>query len=78
MTAKRRRKADKGKRGPRGPRGQRGVRGPAGPGAPSTEAFNRLAADLIDAQDSLQVQFKRIAQLQAELDELRSQLRKGQ
>ena len=77
MIAKGRRKTSKAKRGPRGPRGKRGVRGPAGPGAPSTEAFNRLAADLIDAQDTLQVQFKRIAQLQAELDELRSQFRKG-
>ena len=68
----RRRKTDNGRRGPRGPRGRRGAQGPSGPNG---AALDRLEGDLVAARDELQVQFKRIAQLQAELDELRAELR---
>ena len=41
------------------------------------ETLGRLAAELSDAQDALQVQFKRIAQLQAELDQLRAEFHRA-
>ena len=54
------------------------MRGPQGvPGSGANGAtLSRLEAALIDAKDTLEVQFKRIAQLQAQLDELRAQLRR--
>ena len=68
------RKSGKGKATTRGPRGWRGRQGPPGLSAPDGHALARLTADLIEAQDALQVQFKRIAQLQAEVDELRAKM----
>ena len=65
-----------GKQGKRGARGKQGRQGAPGVAAPNGEALARLTADLIEAQNELQVQFKRIAQLQAEVDELRADLRK--
>ena len=83
MTARRprRRKTQTEKRGTRGPRGARGApgkQGPPGTPAPSADAIARLAEDLANTRHDLQVQFKRIAQLQAELDDLRANIRDGQ
>jgi hypothetical protein len=67
--------------GPRGARGARGARGERGePGkvdASALELIARMAQELEIAQRELRVQFTRIAQLQSELDSLRSDLKKA-
>jgi hypothetical protein len=76
-----RRSKDKGKR--RGPRGPRGVPGPPGPAGPNGQfvvelgaVLSRVTQELEDVQRTLRVQFTRIAQLQAELDDVRTSLTK--
>ena len=68
-------KSSKGAQGVRGKRGARGARGPRGvPGrsAADGDIVDRIARELETAQRELRVQFTRIAQLQAEIDELRA------
>src|SRR5262249_1126405 len=73
----------RGKRGERGVRGQRGARGPRGKRgekgergeSTSLQAVARMAQELEAAQRELRIQFTRIAQLQAALDSLRSELK---
>ena len=61
-------------RGPRGEPGERGERGEQGSNAP-VGVIDRLTKELETAQRELRVQFTRIAQLQADLDQLRSIVR---
>jgi Collagen triple helix repeat (20 copies) len=79
-------KGPRGRRGERGTRGQRGVRGPKGERgekgesgergeSTSLQAVARMAQELEAAQRELRIQFTRIAQLQADLDSLRSELK---
>ena len=75
MSKKKRRSAQ---RGPRGPRGERGVRGEPGKiDATALRVIARMAQELENAQRELRVQFTRIAQLQAELDLLRADLKES-
>ena len=88
LTGARGKAGKRGERGAQGLRGERGAQGERGePGAPGTnpplELVARMAQeleasrrDLEAAQRELRVQFTRIAQLQADLDSLRSDLKK--
>lgn len=91
MDSRQRRKRGKtGKTGARGRRGAQGVagpagaRGPAGPAGPSGPAGEsaplRILATITQQieviQRDLEIQFKRTAQLQADLDNLRAHLAK--
>ena len=69
----------KGKAGPQGRRGTQGIPGPQGPAGASLPPVKLLATmeQQIEAiQRDLAVQFQRIAQLQADLDTLRTHLTK--
>ena len=57
-----------GKAGPRGPRGQRG---PAGQATITRAEFNAAVDSINDNIRSLQVQLRRIADMQAELDDVK-------
>jgi hypothetical protein len=57
-----------GKAGPRGPRGKTG---PAGPSSITREEFDAAVNSIHDNLQELRVQFRRMAQMQAELDELK-------
>src|SRR5687767_15027442 len=61
----------RGERGSRGERGAPGVSGIAGPIA-SPEVIKRIVVELEDIQHELKIQFTRIAQIQADLDMLRT------
>lgn len=65
-----------GPRGPQGPRGPAGERGEPGIPAP-VEIIKVISTELEDVQRALQVQFKRIAQLQDILDDLRRKITAG-
>src|SRR5262245_49708938 len=80
-------KGQRGRQGERGARGQRGLRGPRGErgdtgekgergDSTSLQVVARMAQELEAAQRELRVQFTRIAQLQADLDALRSELKR--
>jgi hypothetical protein len=65
------------------PRGLRGRRGPGGPPRQDGQLVGqlgnvlaRVAQELEEVQRKLQVQFTRIAELQAEVDDLRGALKK--
>ena len=82
MARKKPQPKNKGKR--RGPRGLRGVPGPAGPAGADAPLvaqlggiLSRVTQELEDVQRTLRVQFTRIAQLQAELDEVRLNITRG-
>ena len=60
--------------GPAGPVGQQGSPGKRGSAAPP-EIIARLSAELVAVQTELSVQFIRIAEIQAELDELHKTLK---
>jgi hypothetical protein len=64
-------KSQRGKPGPRGAPGERGERGEQGSSAP-LDVIDRLTTELGAAQRELRVQFTRIAQLQADLDQVRA------
>lgn len=64
----------RGQRGVRGPRGEKGERGERGE-SDSLQIVARMAQELEAAQRELRVQFTRIAQLQADIDSLRSELK---
>ena len=81
MVRKKTVRSTKNSRDARGPRGRRG---PAGPRGKNGQLVVRLAdvltevtRELEDVQRTLRVQFTRIAQLQAELDGLRTALERG-
>ena len=81
MARKNEQAKPRGARGARGPRGVQGRRGPAGSPGPGREAviqlgevLSRVTQELEDVQRTLKVQFTRIAELQAELDEFRRAL----
>ena len=59
------------RRGARGARGARGERGERGEPGVTPETIDRLATVLERIQRDLEVQFTRIAELQAELDLIR-------
>ena len=68
---------------PPGPRGPRGRRGPVGPPGNAGEivvqlgsVLARVTQELEAVQHTLRVQFTRIAELQAQLDDLRLLLQK--
>lgn len=67
-------RGEQGARGLQGERGQQGERGERGEST-SLMAVARMAQELEVAQRELRVQFTRIAQLQADLDSLRSELK---
>ena len=78
------RQKSQGTRGPGGAKGARGRQGPVGRPAPNGELLVRLGTvlarvtqELEDVQRTLKVQFTRIAELQAELDNLRGALTKA-
>lgn len=54
-----------------GPRGPRGKPGPAGPSNITREEFDAAVDSIRENLDELRVQFRRIAQMQVELDELK-------
>ena len=54
-----------------GPRGPRGKTGPAGPSNITREEFDAAVDSIGENLDELRVQFRRIAQMQVELDELK-------
>lgn len=54
-----------------GPRGPRGKTGPAGPSNITREEFDAAVESIRENLDELRVQFRRIAQMQVELDELK-------
>jgi hypothetical protein len=63
--------------GATGPVGPAGPAGPAGPGeGEALEAINQLGSQLSDIQRELKIQFTRIAELQADLDQIRADLRR--
>jgi hypothetical protein len=66
---------------PRGPRGPHGLPGPPEQDgklvAQLGAVLARVAQELEDVQRTLRVQFTRIAELQAELDDLRVELKKS-
>jgi hypothetical protein len=64
----------RGSRGKQGERGEQGERGAAGTSAP-VQLLTAITKELEAAQRDLRVQFTRIAQLQAEVDVLRSELK---
>jgi len=68
------------RRGPRGPRGRRGPAGLSGQDGPMVAQLAtilaRVTQELEDVQRSLRVQFTRIAELQADLDDIRVALKK--
>lgn len=68
--AKRRKTRKRAKaRGPRGLRGKTGARGPRGHGSSADHAqVVKLSAQMIEVLGELQVQLKRIAQMQVQLD----------
>jgi Collagen triple helix repeat (20 copies) len=71
----------RGRRGAQGVAGPAGARGPAGPAGPAGESAPlRILATITQQieviQRDLQIQFKRTAQLQADLDNLRAHLAK--
>jgi hypothetical protein len=70
-------RGERGARGQRGARGLRGEKGERGERGDSTslQAVARMAQELEAAQRELRIQFTRIAQLQADLDSLRSELK---
>ena len=88
LTGARGKPGKRGERGTRGVQGERGAQGERGEaGAPGTNAPLELIArmaqeldaakrDLQAAQGELRAQFTRIAQLQADLDSLRSDMKK--
>jgi hypothetical protein len=55
-------------RGPRGLRGKTGRRGPRGHGSSDHAEVVKLSTQMRDVLAELQVQLKRIAQIQAQLD----------
>ena len=57
-------------RGPRGKSGPRGKPGPRGPHGGNGESIALLMAQMNQVRGELQVQLRRIAQLQAQLDRL--------
>ena len=72
------RRGERGKRGARGERGERGPAGAAGPPGPANSSalnlIEQFVSQLDEVQGELKIQFTRIAQLQADLDQLRKVL----
>ena len=54
-----------------GPPGQPGPTGPKGLPAPPLQIIAKLTKELAEVQQEIAIQFRRIAQLQADLDSLR-------
>ena len=78
MARKKPRPKGKESRGVRGPRGPAGPPGPDGPVVTELGGIlARVAQEMEDVQRTLRVQFTRIAQLQAEIDEVRLNLLKA-
>lgn len=57
-----------GRRGPAGPAGPKGERGERGPGVVPIESVEKLEREIEKMRAEAETQFKRIAQLQAQLD----------
>jgi hypothetical protein len=70
----------RGRRGPAGPRGLKGARGATGKEGPTgkgNEVLEIVEKQIDDIHHELDVQMKRIAQLQLQLDELRDLVRRA-
>ena len=71
MASKRRSQTPKKFTGPQGPRGEPGPPGPVGPPGPNhTNQIALLSAQVAEVIRELQVQLTRIAQIQAQLDQV--------
>ena len=85
---KNRARDNRGPRGPRGPAGQvghsghkgargpQGVPGPAGPPVKGTDVLDIVEKQIDDIHRDLDIQMKRIAQIQQQMDELRAMVRR--
>jgi hypothetical protein len=63
--------------GPKGPKGERGASGQDGPAAKGNEVLEIVEKQIDDIHRELDIQMKRIAQLQMQVDELRGTVRRA-